>query len=1086
MTTNASAGGSTGTVAASNKLSAALFELRKYYAMMGRGDLLEIKALGIAPEGGAFDLWTETTVPEGEEYVYTAKVGIPTDVIEQLMFTLMDNTEGAHFTKDLVQDTRLLSRFSVATAAADSAGILSLASISSGGEDDYTGVNNYVQILMEPQQIPETADLPFWISDVIKGPHLLTPDEAESYDGTDMASLLLLVDTVPYEAEGQEVGGGPGFALNKDIKNPNRYTSPTLAVYLFPNQKLSQATRGTSGVSLFANAIPTVEMSRCVPHIDIKFISALPPGLGDKTNQISLLRFLGMSSTDNDGINLEGALPQNLASKFQLIQSETDAVGLVGGEEGAVVVIDDLSTSISSAGMELFTAPQTLVNADINKGGSKQILNTLAPFMTLNSLKIRISGLNNALLSNKTGTLSFTLHDRSRMADIAPLIAVDLFAQSYLTVEWGWSHPDGDDATTNAYGALLNSLRSKSQFNIVASNWRISNDGQVNIDMRLVTRGGSEVRSFPISTGRLMPIAPFKSIVSQYLASLLQTAKDDVPANEAGEQTLREINERMTVSMTAADSPSTVVERSVFDTFMGYIQPVEGGATVTPQEFVDAITALVGDPTDATSTGTIQTSNSSSAKEVNRKMGQLAMTPDPFWPPLAEDDVATPIKQEIDASDGTANYQTLGKIISQFVGVPLAATGRFDEVQLMFYRFNGLSGAARDLPTIASFLVSFDKLRNLLTGPGGYVESNPGMSIFGFINILNDEVIGDPASVNYGLTSLRNQVSEASAESETEDTEEARQAAQTEIKTLDEQVTARLEQIYSTGEPCQPVFKLPKLTMTFEALPALVAKDEDSPFIPDESKIILKVHIWDASATPHDSEMFLMTCMNDKQMAIRIKNTTVLANAETVDATVDIAPEQGNRSGTVEDGIEADIVVDPADPASAESSANKYQAVVSNVPNTELKRIIKMTVPSLTYGLGFSALNSFSVQSTTGGQVANATLMNALLAADKPVDAGGSPNETPDLEDITVIPASATMELQGCPLLEYGQQFFIDLGTGTTADNIYRVINIEHTLSAGEFRSSVSLGYQGSGILSTLRSTLVAAQPTLAKILESQ
>jgi len=39
---NAAAGGSSGTTSASNKLSAAMFELRKYYTMMGRGDLVQI------------------------------------------------------------------------------------------------------------------------------------------------------------------------------------------------------------------------------------------------------------------------------------------------------------------------------------------------------------------------------------------------------------------------------------------------------------------------------------------------------------------------------------------------------------------------------------------------------------------------------------------------------------------------------------------------------------------------------------------------------------------------------------------------------------------------------------------------------------------------------------------------------------------------------------------------------------------------------------------------------------------------------------------------------------------------------------
>jgi len=46
------------------------------------------------------------------------------------------------------------------------------------------------------------------------------------------------------------------------------------------------------------------------------------------------------------------------------------------------------------------------------------------------------------------------------------------------------------------------------------------------------------------------------------------------------------------------------------------------------------------------------------------------------------------------------------------------------------------------------------------------------------------------------------------------------------------------------------------------------------------------------------------------------------------------------------------------------------------------------------------------------------------------------------------------LDLNGCPLLEYTQQFFIDFQTGTSIDNIYAITDINHTFEAGTFRTS--------------------------------
>ena len=47
------------------------------------------------------------------------------------------------------------------------------------------------------------------------------------------------------------------------------------------------------------------------------------------------------------------------------------------------------------------------------------------------------------------------------------------------------------------------------------------------------------------------------------------------------------------------------------------------------------------------------------------------------------------------------------------------------------------------------------------------------------------------------------------------------------------------------------------------------------------------------------------------------------------------------------------------------------------------------------------------------------------------------------------------MTTLGCPIISYGQYFFVDFGTGTTVDNTYVVSGISHTISQGKFETKL-------------------------------
>ena len=80
-----------------------------------------------------------------------------------------------------------------------------------------------------------------------------------------------------------------------------------------------------------------------------------------------------------------------------------------------------------------------------------------------------------------------------------------------------------------------------------------------------------------------------------------------------------------------------------------------------------------------------------------------------------------------------------------------------------------------------------------------------------------------------------------------------------------------------------------------------------------------------------------------------------------------------------------------------------------------------------------------------------------------------------DEEEMMVIPSTLTLECLGLPVIQRGNQIYVDMGTGTTLDNIYAVTNVSHTIQAGEFSTSISLIYTGQGTIDSLRNKVKAA-----------
>ena len=74
---------------------------------------------------------------------------------------------------------------------------------------------------------------------------------------------------------------------------------------------------------------------------------------------------------------------------------------------------------------------------------------------------------------------------------------------------------------------------------------------------------------------------------------------------------------------------------------------------------------------------------------------------------------------------------------------------------------------------------------------------------------------------------------------------------------------------------------------------------------------------------------------------------------------------------------------------------------------------------------------------------------------------------------LVIMPSQASIEIFGCPWVNFGQSVFLDFETGTTIDNKYVITGISHNLSPGKYTTQLTLSYADNyGQLKNIEDTL--------------
>ena len=877
----------------------------------------------------------------------------------------------------------------------------------------------------------------------------------------------------------------PGNEDGKDFNHPDFVSKPdkehpAICAFMINSPQFSPATRGTGAVATFVNFAPTIEISRCQPYLDIQILTNRDPLNSDGVvDTMSIAQFLMGQTAPAEGTANHAIATARNQSVLGSGLFKLDATG-------------KLTEPLSTAGMELFTSPQMMTDGDNRDsayiedlgleaskvpdtvpGGAGSVRNApvidrYRPLMTITGFSIAVTP-SGGMMSHKTANLDIVLHDRSRLAEIGDLVKPDLYGGTELLIEYGWNHPMGDhppgddDMASTAYARFINAMRRKEKFKVINSSFNFDDVGQVQVKLALSMVGMMSLDTSNVSAGGgvdgdLKAVKKLQRVIREINRKISRGGSTDV----SGETFVSDIS---TLGKLSSIPPEVTKE------IKAYIKANRNGTGDT-KELAVAMEELLGPNGDGEG-GLMRTLSRSieSALYWKNKHMTSSYAGDPWWIPISPDPAGytgiynsacapredkmyhnkkirklagddelsnKDLKKQHQMGSGKARYVSFGKALFTYAVAPLAATNDFDEIQVFFYPFNDNASYMRGR-NIATFPIpwkefqeEFDKL----------TKTNPAPSIRRFLGMLQRKFISPGHAPAWGLASLYEPDKESGNMVMKEKMKVAGYSKAKELKggILRGEKDKRLAAAYFEDEN-HPIadmkFRKPRIGILMEAVPAISANEEG-----EDGKLatILKIHIYDKACTSYTTAQQLLQATQKSKINKITEYGKKTRGGRSQDAWADIEKE------FIADVLASDIIkeIPGSDP--------KSYAVQGGFAG--VKRWVRKSTPSLIFGASNSAVIQASVSSMNDPQMATIMMLRHRQNDTK----ASTPSSTRQTGlPLRVVPTALSLTILGCPLVTFGQQFFVDFGTGTTVDNIYAVTGIDHTLVQGEFITNLKL-----------------------------
>ena len=783
--------------------------------------------------------------------------------------------------------------------------------------------------------------------------------------------------------------------------SPARELSSLVCIELL-NPRLGISNRDSSAVAAFTSFATPVEMSRCVPFVDIR-ISTSSSLAQDTTSPapLSLVSFLG---------GPDMTLGRGTADSFMSYTSD--------GQQRPV-------------GMEIFTSPQTLSQ---HKGpttlddDAPAIFDRFRPFMSLKGLSLSVAA-TKGMMSYKSGKLDVVVHDRSRLGLVANMIRPGLYQGTELDIEYGWSGPGGrlTDVSRSPIAVLLDSMRVIEKYSIVNSSMNFDEAGQANISLTIAMKGIDSIMSADISMCSNTAATALASLVSEVSELIDRERSQD--AGRFG----RLFNETLMSAASSSES-ALAVDPVKLKELRTKIQSIKrrSGLGSLDIELAQKLDELFK------SSGALDDFKQSADAAVKKELAALANGVEIF--PCSDGQIGSRViggdvvvpAGDSGYGDRIVNPVSLGRVLAAFVGKTLVSTGRFDEIQFVFHTFNEKASFMRDL-SIAKFPISMSDLESAVKD---IAAKNIKVGVMQFVAMLNDRFVGNPASQAYGFRTLYK------IDKETGDY--VRKESETESGTA--ALVAKEDAIIKSSGINNGIFRLPKLAMYPECV---LSKS-------DPAKSILRLHVIDETTSAFETYNDLLRATSD----VDLTQFGLLDEAK--HPILSLAPElapgpYGARKSDLLKQLQDAGVVSfsskSSNPSGVELEADVDPSkLLVGKSISDVKRFVSRGLPTILFGRSGGAVMEAGLGSLNDPRLTTVNIIN-----NDRMDASKPDNSRSRGLPMQIMPTECTVKMLGCPLLSFGQYFFVDFNTNTTADNIYAVTSLDHSIENGSFLTTAKL-----------------------------
>lgn len=867
-----------------------------------------------------------------------------------------------------------------------------------------------------------------------------------------------------------------------------------ISIFVSKDPYLSPATAGTEDIELFLNYTPPIIANSLTPYLDVEFLS-------DVDRNSSQFKYLSTPSTLRF---LLGSIPiskrpmQDL-SQLRFKTVEDDDTTLQKKDDDKYVRVKTHKHS-RITGMDLFLSPQSM--NDLSKGGNKLLppkrivpVEPFLPFASIIDFDVQVRNAGAGAMAHKTAKLNLEIYDRARISEMSEFFrGSEGFRTVKVWTSYGWYAGQFNDPKQNEYADFINkNMRAEDCWQIVNTQFQIEQSGKTKVSLDLVGQGVTKTQKTSIKIAdKLQANLNYLSVVLEEIKSMSRSVLSQPLGPDA--RITQILNAAAAGSTLPGDLKGEALDKMIAQTIGAYansagIDPAEakklidqttnvlnptkykaGLAVKRAESIRDSIVNIPGyDPFLAGATSDPNYFSEDLIKEVEYFFTPPPLTLTEEAKQAEEGDKDKQQNQSTDAENirpaiqlaAEKKVMSFGKLFCNLALPAFIEANTTElklnsnaEVQVLFYALNDECGPVSGA-SLAEFPIDMERLAYTIDDVIK-IKNKVDLTIEEFLKIVINSQFTDERSIGYGKLSRH-----LFAPYDKDKPGPAKQ----EKNELYESALAEWHAKY-------PVFAKPIVEMLIETVP--IYQNVQVPMNGTSASgrpNITRIHLYDKQNNPRKlftkivdmSGKLFVGEFNESEMRKRLS-----ANPDEAKAIDDLlnalkiaeSSKDPNQIKAVNEQIAQHAGVTLKTPDGRDSRIPITKTLFGS---NGIRNSLQKLAPNLLIGTNGSLIHTANLQSKTDGLMAAANLVKIMKkkegGSSNSVEPPGSGIEGQGGLPLRTVPAQLSLTMQGCPSARLYQQYFIDLGTGTSLDNLYTCTALSHKVSQGKFETAMTFAY---------------------------